>query len=434
MLNDAKLRAAQPRDKAYKLFDAHRLYLFVSPAGSKAWRLNYRYDGKNKSLSLGSYPLVGLVQARARADAARRLLDEGKDPAVVKRLRTKANIEAARLTFEKVAREWHAVNTPQWAKVHASDVLRTFERDVFPSIGSLPLRELTPPKILETLRIIEARSAIETAKRVRQRISAVYAYAIASGMTDTDPADKVGAALKPLPKKGRQPAITNIVELRKMLAAVDHGLAHPTTRLALRLIALTAVRPGELRGARWEEFEDLDGAAPLWRIPAGRMKGDVDRKDEPGGDHLVPLAPQSVAVLRAVRKAAGAVALVFPNVRHVHKPMSENALGYLLNRAGYHGRHVPHGFRAAFSTIMNEWALAHGRPDDRAVIDLMLAHVPTNKIEGAYNRAAYMPRRRDLASMWAEMLTTGLIEPAALLPLPRRDNRLLKEANRAILS
>ena len=183
------------------------------------------------------------------------------------------------------------------------------------------------------------------------------------------------------------------------------------TRLALRLIALTAVRPEELRGALWEEFEDLNGDAPIWRIPAARMKGDIERKDELGGDHLVPLAPEGVAVLKAVWKLSGQGKLVFPNNRHSHRPMSENALGYLINRAGYHGRHVPHGFRAAFSTIMNEWAKEHGRPDDREVIDLMLAHVPMNKVEGAYNRAAYMPRRRELAIIWANMLTTGLAEP-----------------------
>lgn len=422
MLNDAQLRAAQPRERSYKLFDAHQLYLFVTPKGAKVWRINFRYDGKEKSLSLGPYPLIGLVDAREKRDEARKLLAEGVDPSVAKKLKFEANIEASRITFEKVAREWHEVNAPQWAKVHAAEVIRTLERDVFPSIGSLPIGALTPPKILEVLRAIEARSAIETAKRTRQRISAIYAYAIASGLAESDPAEKVGAALKPLPKKGRQPAITDIVELRKMLATVDDDVARPVTRLALRLIALTAVRPGELRGALWSEFEELDGVAPLWRIPAARMKGDRERKDEIGGDHLVPLAPECVAVLRATWRLSGSGKLVFPSNRHAHRPMSENALGYLLNRVGYHGRHVPHGFRAAFSTIMNEWAKTHGRPDDREVIDLMLAHVPTNKVESAYNRAAYMDRRRELAKTWAGMVTTGLIEPAALLPLPCKGN------------
>jgi integrase len=420
MLTDAKVRGAKPAEKAYKLFDAHRLFLLVTTGGSKLWRMNYVFDGKNKTLALGSYPLVGLSEARKKRDQARLDLEQGSDPGVAKKLKLKANIEASRNTFEKVAREWHEVNAPQWAKVHAADVLRSFERDVFPAIGSLPIAALTPPKLLEVLRAVEARSAIETAKRLRQRISGVYAYAIASGIADSDPAEKVGAALKPMPKKGRQPAITDIVELRRMLATVDADVARPVTRLALRLIALTAVRPGELRGAEWSEFENLDGSEPLWRIPAARMKGDLNRKDDVGGDHLVPLAPASVEVLQAIAPLTGASKLVFPSTRHMHRPMSENALGYLLNRAGYHGRHVPHGFRAAFSTIMNEWGNTHGREDDRAVIDLMLAHVPQNKIEGAYNRAAYMERRRELALIWANMLTPGLPSPTALLPLQRK--------------
>jgi len=420
MLNDAKIRAAKPGPKAYKLADAHQLYLYVSPQGAKLWRMKFKFDGKEKTLSLGPYPLVSLLAAREKRDDARRLLAEGLDPTVEKKLKIKANVEASRNTFEKVARAWHEINAPQWAKVHAADVIRSLERDIFPAIGSLPITAITPPKVLEVLRAIEQRSAIETAKRVRQRISAIYAYAIASGIAQADPSEKVGAALKPMPKKGRQPAITDIAELRRMLAKVDDDFARPITRLALRLIALTAVRPGELRGAMWSEFENLDGPLPLWRIPAARMKGDRDRKYEAGGDHLVPLAPESVAVLRAAWKLSGRGELVFPGNRQAHRPMSENALGYLLNRAGYHGRHVPHGFRAAFSTIMNEWAKTHGRPDDREVIDLMLAHVPTNKVEGAYNRAAYMERRRELATIWAGLVTRGLIEPDALLPLPSK--------------
>lgn len=422
MLTDARIRTAKPELKGYKLADAHQLYLYVSPQGSKLWRMKFKFDGKEKTLSFGPYPLVTLVAAREKRDNARRLLAEGLDPSVEKKLKIKANVEASRNTFEKVAREWHAINAPQWAKVHAADVIRSLERDIFPAIGLLPITAITPPKLLEVLRAIEQRSAIETAKRIRQRISAIYAYAIASGIAEADPSEKVGAALKPMPKRGRQPAITDIAELRKMLAVVDDDFARPITRLALRLIALTAVRPGELRGAAWAEFEDLDGEAPLWRIPAARMKGDRDRKDEIGGDHLVPLAPQSVAVLRAAWKLSGQGKLVFPGNRQAHRPMSENALGYLLNRAGYHGRHVPHGFRAAFSTIMNEWAKKHGRPDDRAVIDLMLAHIPTNKVEGAYNRAAYMERRRELAELWGGMLSEGLVQPDALLPLPSKAN------------
>jgi len=282
----------------------------------------------------------------------------------------------------------------------------------------LPITQLTPPLILGALREIETRGAIETAKRVRQRISAVFVYGIARWIA-SDPAEKLGAVLKPL-RKGRQPAITEIVPLRKMILAAEEDNARPITRLGLRMLALTAVRPSELRGAEWAEFEDLDGKLPLWRIPSARMKGDLDRKEEAGSDHLVPLTPQAVAVLRAIWPLIGGGPLVFPSNRHAHRPMSENAIGYLLNRAGYHGHHVPHGFRAAFSTIMNEWAERNGDPHDRKVIDLMLAHVPKDKVEGAY-RAAYMPRRREIAKVWADMLCKGLPDPIALVGRPVKD-------------
>jgi len=248
------------------------------------------------------------------------------------------------------------------------------------------------------LKAIEDRGSIETAKWIRQRISAVFVYAIAKGIAELDPAEKLSAALKPL-RRGRQPAITNLEQLRKMIDDAEGDYARPITRLALRFLALTAVRPNELRGARWDEFEDLDGAYPLWRIPATRMKGNLDRKNELDGDHLVPLPPQRVEVLRALW------------------PLT----GYLLNRAGYHGHHVPHGFRAAFSTIMNEWAERKGKTHDREVIDLMLAHVPKEKVEGAYNRSAYMPRRRELARVWADLLSAGLPDPRALVERPSKE-------------
>ncbi len=420
MLSEAKVRAAKGRAKPYKLTDTNRLFLLVTPSGGKLWRWNYYYDGKQKSMAFGAYPLVSLGDARAKRDEAYTALCEGRDPAIVKRLKIEANIEAARQTFEKLARAWHANAAPQWAARHADDVIRSLERDVFPTIGDLPVSGITPPLILGTLREIESRGSIETAKRIRQRISAAFVYGIAEGVVKSDPAEKLGAVLKPL-RKGRQPAITELAPLQAMIRAAEEDYARPISRLALRLLALTAVRPNELRGAQWAEFKDLDGPEPLWRIPAARMKGDLDRKEELGGDHLVPLAPQAIAVLRALWPLTGAGHLLFPSTRHGHRPMSENTLGYLLNRAGYHGHHVPHGFRAAFSTIMNEWVERNGKDHDRQVIDLMLAHMPKGKVEGAYNRAAYLPRRRELATVWADMLSKGLPEPSVLLDRPARE-------------
>lgn len=420
MLNDAKLRGAKSREKAYKLTDSNRLYLLVKPNGGKLWRWNYSYNGKQKSMNFGIYPMVSLLNARAKRDEARAILQEGKDPAIVKKLKIDANREATRNSFERVARAWYETFKCQWATIHADDIIRSLERDVFPAIGGLPISELTPPIVLKVLRLVEARGSIETAKRIRQRISAVFVYGIAEGIATRDPAEKLGGVLKPL-RKGRQPAITDLKRLQQMIYDAEEDYARPITRLALRFLALTAVRPGELRGARWEELEDLDGARPLWRIPAIRMKGDLSRKGEVEGDHLVPLSRQCIAVLRALWPLTGACELLFPGNRHAHKPMSENAIGYLLNRAGYHGHHVPHGFRAAFSTIMNEWANREGKEDDRQIIDLMLAHVPQGKVEGAYNRAAYMPRRRELAQIWADMLTAMLVEPATLIGRPSKE-------------
>ncbi len=419
MLNDAKLRGARPREKAYKLTDSHRLYLEVKPSGGKLWRWNYSYGGKQKSMNFGIYPMISLLDARAKRDEAYAVLCDGHDPAVLKKLRIEANQEAGRQTFERVAQQWHENAKSQWAAIHAADIIRSLERDVFPTIGALPITQLTPPLVMGVLREVEARGSIETAKRIRQRISAVFVYAIAEGITKDDPAEKLGAALKPQ-RKGRQPAITDIVPLRKMILAAEEDYARPVTRLALRFLALTAVRPSELRGARWDEFEALNDLAPLWRIPSARMKGDFDRKEEMEGDHLVPITPQGLAVLRALWPLTGSGELLFPSNRHTHRPMSENAIGYLLNRAGYHGHHVPHGFRAAFSTIMNEWAEREGKEHDRKVIDLMLAHVPTGKVEGAYNRAAYMHRRRELATIWAGLLSDGLPDPMALIERPSK--------------
>ena len=392
MLTDAGVRAAKPKERAYKLTDGGGLVLFVAPTGSKLWRMRYTFGGKEKLLSFGPYPQVSLAQARDERDGAKKLLRAGKDPAVEKKI-NHANGGDESGTFEAIAREWHARNVPIWTEQHAGNVIDSLAAYVFPALGKLPINEITAPMVLRVLREIEARPAIETARRVRQRVSAVFVYAIALGIGENDPAAIVKGAMAPM-VKGRQPAVTDLAEAREVLARVEAIPAHPTTKLANRLLALTVVRPGELRAARWVEFEGLDGAEPLWRVPAERMK--MKR------EHLVPLSRQAVAVLAAVRPLTGRCPLVFPSTRHAHHPMSENAIGYLLNRAGYHSRHVPHGWRATFSSVMNE---AH-RPD-RHVIDLMLAHAPQDKTEAAYNRALHMARRRELAQAWADLLLEG---------------------------
>lgn len=428
MLTDLKVRQAKPRDSDYKLGDSGGLYLQVTKAGSKSWRFKYHYAGKEKRLTFGCYPEVSLAEARDRRDEARRVLRDMRDPAVEAMKRRLAATAAAEATFERIAREWHEMQTPRWVSVHAADVLRSLENEVFPHLGSVPLKEIDAPLVLAVLRKIEKRGAFETAKRVRQRMSAVFVHGISIGACSADPAAIVVKALKPQPKKTPQPAITDIAQLRELLKTIEASGANPVTKIASRLLALTAVRCGVLRGARWEEFEGVDWAspdptaadAPLWRVPSARMKLILDRKTDAAFEHIVPLSVQAIEALAAIAPLTRRLKIVFPGTRHLHRPLSENAIGYLYNRCGYHGRHVPHGWRAAFSTIMNERAERVGRAGDRAVIDLMLAHVPTNKVEGAYNRAAYLERRRELAQEWADLLTEGLVPAAQLLEGPRR--------------
>ncbi|MCH4893967.1 DUF4102 domain-containing protein [Sphingomonas sp. SFZ2018-12] len=427
-LNDAKVKAAKPLDRDYKLADSGQLYLMVTRKGTKLWRMNYRFAGKQKTLAFGAYPVVTLTMARERRDEAKRLLLAGQDPAETKRQAAERHRLEQGTTFEQVAREWYAKNVDRWAERHADDVIRSLERDIFPHFGDEPIARISAQRVLKVLEGIENRGSIETAKRIRQRVSGVFAYGVATGLCENDPAAPLRKALRHKPPAKRQPAVTDLAGAREVLARAESTPSHIVTKLGLRLLALTAVRPGELRGARWDEFEDVDWTGqrfgpfrPIWRIPAARMKGTLARKGEDGGDHLVPLSHQAVDLLMAMRSVTGRLPLVFPNMRHGHQPMSENAIGYLLNRAGYHGRHVPHGWRAAFSTIMNERAKQIGRPDDRAVIDLMLAHVPKDKVESAYNRAAFMERRRQIAQEWADLLMVGRPGAAELMGLPYRD-------------
>jgi integrase len=427
VLTDTKIRQAKPAGRDYKLADSGGLYLFITRTGFKSWRMKYRFGGKEKRLTFGAYPEVSLAEARDRRDAARRQVREHRDPKVDILRRRVAALADHEASFESVARKWHSHQRGRWASLHADDVLRSLERDVFPSLGALPIKEVDVSLVLATLRRIEARGSLETAKRVRQRMSGVFVHAISEGLCTADPAAVVTKALQPARKVNKQPAIVDLRELRGVLMASEASAASPVTKLASRLLALTTVRPGTLRGVGWEEFEGIDwdvqdqtDAAPLWRIPAHRMKLVLDRKDDSGFEHLVPLSRQAVEALRAIRPLTARMKYVFPSARHSHQPMSENALGYLYNRVGYHGRHVPHGWRAAFSTIMNERAERLGRPSDRAIIDLMLAHLPANSVEASYNRAAYMERRREIAQEWADFLTEGLAPAEDLLLGPRR--------------
>lgn len=415
-LTELQVRKARAENgKPLKLADGHGLILFVSPAGTRSWRYRYEVDGREKLLTLGTYPAMGLAEARAARNQARETLKSGRDPAVVQAVTRLVARQATEQTFEAVARDWHARNAPAWVERHAADVLHSLERDVFPVIGSVPIRDLGPPEILAVLRAIEARGSPETARRIRQRISGVFVAAIGAGLAEQDPAAVVAGAMGPV-RQRRQPAVTDLDAARTMLRRVEAAPGHPATRLAMRLLALVALRPGALITTPWAEVAGLlEAVDPVWTVPAARMKLRLAHKDDEARDHLMPLAAQAIDVLRAAKVLSGRSLYVFPNARHSHRPMSENALGYALHRAGYHGQHVPHGWRSTFSTAMNE-----RYPADRQVIDLMLAHMPSGGVEAAYNRALHLQRRRELAQLWADMLLEGFPPAADLLQGPRR--------------
>ncbi|MBB6226089.1 tyrosine-type recombinase/integrase [Polymorphobacter multimanifer] len=419
-LTDIQVKAAKPAAKPYKLADAKGLYLYVAPSRLRSWRMKYRFCGVEKTLTFGPYPEVRLSEAREKRDAARALLRDGRDPGLEKRLAAAAGAQDSENDFRTVAIAWHELHKAKWSSTHAADVIGSLERDVFPALGGLPIAKITPGMVLETLRAVEQRPAIETARRLRQRMSGVFVYAIACGFGQSDPAAIARSAMRPLPAKGRQPALVDLEDAKMLLAKAEAAAASPVTKIASRLLALTAVRSNVLRRAEWTEFEQLDGAAPVWRIPAGKMKLTAARKADIREEFVVPLSPDAVEAIEAVRKLTGRSKFLFPSARSFHNAMSENAIGYLYNRLGYQGRHVPHGWRTTFSTLMNERAEREERANDRAVIDLMLAHVPRNKIEGAYNRAAFAPRRRELAILWAQLLLEGSKPVAELLEGPRR--------------
>ena len=418
VLTDKACRQARPADKAYKLSDARGLFLHVATTGHRSWRWKFRVAGKEKLLTFGSYPDVTLAEARELRDEAARELRSGKDPAVEKRARSAARDARAGATFKTVAEEWLTSQTPTWSPRYASIVKRSMDQDVYPKIGHLPIDAITTPLVLEVLRPIEQRGAIETAHRARQRISEVFVRAIGSGIAQVDPAAVANRALAK-PKKGKFPAVRTIEAARTVLREVEAKPGQPLTKLASRFLALTAVRAGVLRLAEWHEFEGLDGADPIWRIPAAKMKLVLERKEDVAFEFLVPLSRQAVDVIKVARAFSGQAALIFRSVRHPRKPISDSTLSKAYRDAGYSGIHVPHGWRSTYSTIMNELAATENRVGDRAIIDLMLAHVPSG-VEAAYNRAAYMPRRRELAQEWADMLTQDLLEPRQLLEGPRQ--------------
>jgi len=387
-LTDAACRTAKPGAKTRRLFDSRGLYLEVSPAGGRWWRLKYRHGGKEKRLSLGTYPDTPLAQARAKCDDARKLLASGVDPSAHRKATKAALTSLEADSFEVVAREWFGKQKPVWVTEHATRVLMRLENDVFPYLGERLLGEITAKELLACLNRVVNRGAVESAHRILQCIGQVFRYAIATDRTDRNVAADLRNALPPVKAK-HHAAITDPKAIGMLLRAIDAYEGHAITRSALQLGALTFVRPGELRQAEWSEF-NLDACE--WNIPPERMK-----TREP---HLVPLSTQSVAILRELNKITGNSRFVFPNPRTRERPMSSGGVLAALRRMGYGKNEMSgHGFRAMARTVLDEHL--HFRAD---YIEHQLAHAVRDPNGRAYNRTAHLPERREMMQGWANYL------------------------------
>jgi integrase len=387
-LTDVSIRAAKPRDIRYKISDGGGLYLSIEPGGNKLWRIAYRFDRKQKLLSLGAYPVVSLAEARIGRDQIKALLAKGIDPSAQRKLDQSAARDARACTFRVVADELVEKFAKEGLKELTLEKKRWLLGVINGAIGARPIADIRAGELLEALRKLERRGHYESARRARALAAAAFRFAIATGRAERNPAADLMGALT-APTVTHRPAITEPKAVGALLRAIDDMDGQITIRIALQLLALTFVRPGELRHAEWKEF-DLDGA--LWVIPAPRMK--MKRA------HRVPLAQQSVALIRDLREITGSSPYLFPQVRSWHRPISDGTLNASLRRLGYgKDQMVSHGFRGLASTMLNETRGWH--PD---VIERQLAHEDKNDVRKAYNAAQHWDERVRMMQWWADRL------------------------------
>jgi integrase len=402
LLTDTKVKASKPKEKQYKLSDGKGLYLLVLPTGGKYWHFRSKVGGNEKLMSFGTYPEISLADARGKRDAARKQIASGIAPSDVRKAQKTARGEAQANSFEVIAREWHGKFLSDKSDSYRDKMLATFERDIFPWIGKLPIVDLKAPELLMVLRRIESRGSLETAHRTRSSCSQVLRYAIATGRAERDCAADLKGALPPY-KKGHHAAITDPKQITPLLKVIDEFDGSFVVKCALRLSPYVFVRPGELRMAEWSEF-DLE--AGEWSIPANKMK-----MKQP---HLVPLAPQVVKILLELLPLTGHSKYVFPCHRSPLRPMSENALRVALRRMGYSNDEMtPHGFRAMARTVLDE--VLQIRPD---FIEHQLAHAVKDPNGRAYNRTAHLDERKKMMQLWADYLD-GLKAGAKVIPFNR---------------
>lgn len=392
------IRNAKPSTKPYKLFDGGGLYLEVHPNEARYWRLKYRVNGKEKRLALGVYPEVSLAEAREGREAARKLLREGQDPGASRQNQKLLAKFASESTFGGIALELLEQERHKLAEATYQKKLWILEDLLFPWLKNRPIASIEPPELLAILRRTEARDRLESAQRAKQLASAVFRYAIATGRATRDPSADLRGALKSPVIKNRA-AITDPRKVGEMLRAIDGYAGQPTTRAALQLAPLVFVRPGELRAAEWSEFdfpltnEDQRTEPAVWRIPAARTK----MREE----HVVPLSRQAVQILRRLHPQTGRTRYVFPGLRSLSRPLSNNTMNAALRNLGYDKETMTaHGFRTVASTLLNE----KGFPPD--IIERQLAHTERNKVRASYNKASYLDKRREMMQSWADYLDT----------------------------
>ncbi|HED1572154.1 TPA: tyrosine-type recombinase/integrase [Morganella morganii] len=384
-LTARQVETAKPKEKSYKLFDGGGLYLEVTAKGSRYWRMKYRFGGKEKRLAFGVFPTVTLAEAREMRNQAKKILAAGGDPGEVKKEEKAIQKLSTGNTFEAIAREWHKSKADRWSLRYRDEIIDTFEKDIFPYIGKRPIAEIKPLELLETLRRMEKRGALEKMRKVRQRCGEVYRYAIITGRAEYNPAPDLATALTP-PKKQHFPFLT-AEELPYFLKDLASYTGSVITKTATKIILLTAVRTQELRFARWQ---DIDLEKGIWEIPAEVMK--MKRP------HVVPLSKQVIELFNSLKPLSGHYELVFIGRNDHRKPISKESVNQVIELLGYKGRLTGHGFRHTMSTILHE------KGYNSAWIETQLAHIDKNAIRGTYNHAQYLDGRREMMQWYADYM------------------------------
>ena len=382
-LSDAAIRGAKAKSKQYKMGDGNSLYLLVTPKGKKYWRMDYRFAGKRKTAAFGVYPEVRLKAARAKCYEAKTLLNQGIDPGQNKKMGGQA-VNG----FEAVAREWFKKQDKKWAPAHAKRVIRRLEKDIFPILGEREIGSITPLDLLQALRTVENRDAVETAHRLRQTCGQIFRYAIITGRAENDISAALKGALSSTQGK-HMATITDPQKIGELLRAIHGYQGQFITLCALKLAPLTFVRPGELRHAEWDEIDTVNA---MWKIPSEKMKM--------ARPHMIPLSRQAIEIIESLRPyTEHRSPYLFPSIRTSKRPMSDNTILAALRRMGYAKEEMSgHGFRALASTLLHE----NNWPTH--CIELQLAHVERNRVKAAYNHAQYLDDRREMMQRWADYL------------------------------